>query len=94
MHDRPPASDAERKRAIRRERDRIRQHDKRVRDGMGIVAFPGRASADFIEAMKARAMFFGASKQEAERDADDPKKIAELAFDVLDDWVPTWYSKK
>jgi hypothetical protein len=44
--------------------------------------------------MKARAMFFGASKQEAERDADDPKKIAELAFAVLDDWVPTWYSSK
>jgi hypothetical protein len=71
-----------------------RVHASRERDEDGIISFPGRASSAFIEAMKARAIFFGASKQEAERDANDPKKIADLAFAVLDDWAPNWYSKK
>lgn len=77
-----------------REQDRKRQREKRERDDKGIVPFPGRCSSAFIEAMKARAKFFGASKQEAERDADDPKKIAALAFEVLDDFAAHWYERK
>ena len=68
--------------------------ETRKRDGNGIVPFPGRASAAFIEAMKARDFYFGASKLEADRDADDPKKIAALAFDVLDDFAAHWYERK
>ena len=80
--------------ARERELARERQRQKRKRDRKSIVPFPGRASADFLEAMKARARFSGASKQEAERDADDPQRISELAFAVMNEWVPIWYSKK
>ena len=98
MLTRPPSVSRKRrhpKRTARvREQDRERQRVKRERDEDGIVTFDGYCSAVFIEAMKARARFFGASKEEAERDADDPKKIAALAFDVLDAWAPSWYLKK
>jgi hypothetical protein len=78
----------------RREQARDRQREKRKRDRNDITSFPGRASAAFIEAMKARARFFGATKDEAECDADDRKKIAALVFEIIDAWAPNWYSKK
>jgi hypothetical protein len=98
MHDRSPAVRKPKRRRKRtaheREQDRARKREQREREDDGTITFPGRCSPAFIEAMKARAIFFGASKPEAERDADDPKKIAALAFDILDDWAPNWYQKK
>jgi hypothetical protein len=101
MHDpRPPSRRRTRrrrgKRRTERERelDRERQRERRKRENDGTITFPGRCSPRFIEAMKARAMFFGAKKQEAERDADDPKKIAELALAVLDDFAAHWYERR
>ena len=84
----------EAKAAAKREQDRLRQREKRKRDSEAIVPFPGRAPRSFIEAMKARAIFYGATEQKAERDADDPKKIAALAFHALDYFAANWYLKK
>ena len=71
-----------------------RQREKRRRDRKDIVPFPGRASPAFIEAMKARARYYGATKQEAEAAAADPKQIAALAFAVLDEFAAHWYERK
>ncbi len=78
----------------KREQDAKRKREQREREGDGTITFPGRCSPAFIEAMKARAIYFGASKAEAERDANDPKKVAALAFAVLDDFAAHWYERK
>lgn len=78
----------------KREADAKRQREKRARENDGTITFPGRCSPAFIEAMKARAKFFGASKQEADAASSNPKQIAALAFDVLDDFAAHWYERK
>jgi hypothetical protein len=103
MHARPP-SRARKRRTVsdhrkpdderKREADAKRKREQREREDDGITTFPGRASQSFIEAMIARAKFYGASEQEAEAASHDLKQIAALVFAILDDWAGKWYSKK
>jgi hypothetical protein len=106
MPARPPAQRRRRRRkkrltAARRDRDERkreadakRQRDRRARESEGVVTFRGRCSQAVIDAMVARNRFLGMSQEEAERDANDPKEIAALAFDVLDHWAPVWYERE
>ena len=72
----------------------MQQREQREREEDGIITFPGRASQAVIDAIVARSVFLGKTKEEAERDARDPKKLSVEVFGILDDWGVHWYQRK
>ena len=80
------------KRAKRRERDRRRKAAQRQRERDGVVTYPGKCSGNVVAAIKARNIFAGMPKDEAEKQASDPKKLAAEIDGILEEWSRHWYS--